>query len=190
VANALRLYRAIVVSTNDPQGLGRIQLSIDRTVRKAAGQIEGWVNVATCSCGMSAATKPLYEVGDRVLYAAERLPFVGAVVVCRETNSVANAGAHAFTIPLGPGNEATIETTNGALRLSTTAGQQVTLNPNGTIDVLANNISFRSSTMSVSAAMVTIDSGMMKFSGTVQCDTLIANAVVSASYTPGAGNIW
>jgi hypothetical protein len=24
----------------------------------------------------------------------------------------------------------------------------------------------------------------------VQCDTLISNSVVSASYTPGAGNIW
>jgi hypothetical protein len=24
----------------------------------------------------------------------------------------------------------------------------------------------------------------------VQCDTLISNAVVSSSYTPGAGNIW
>jgi hypothetical protein len=24
----------------------------------------------------------------------------------------------------------------------------------------------------------------------VQCDTLIANSVVAASYTPGAGNIW
>jgi hypothetical protein len=190
VASALRLYRAVVVSTEDPEGLGRVQLSITRTVRKAKGQVEGWVAVATCPCGISAAIKPHYEVGDSVLYAAERLPFVGAVVVCRETSSVANAAAHTFTIPLGQGNEATIEGSNGALHLSTTAGQQVTLNPNGTIDVLGNNISVRSSILAVSAAMVTIDSGMVKFSGTVQCDTLIANSVISASYTPGAGNIW
>jgi hypothetical protein len=31
---------------------------------------------------------------------------------------------------------------------------------------------------------------MSKFSGVVQCDTLISNSVISASYTPGAGNIW
>jgi hypothetical protein len=31
---------------------------------------------------------------------------------------------------------------------------------------------------------------MSKFSGVVQCDTLIANSVAAASYTPGAGNIW
>jgi hypothetical protein len=28
------------------------------------------------------------------------------------------------------------------------------------------------------------------FSGVVQAQTVITNSVVSASYTPGAGNIW
>jgi hypothetical protein len=27
-------------------------------------------------------------------------------------------------------------------------------------------------------------------SAEVQCDTLISNTVISATYTPGAGNIW
>jgi hypothetical protein len=44
--------------------------------------------------------------------------------------------------------------------------------------------------VAVSAAMVTVDAGMSRFSGVVQADTVIANSVVSASYTPGAGNIW
>jgi hypothetical protein len=44
--------------------------------------------------------------------------------------------------------------------------------------------------VSVSAATVNVDAGMAKFSGVVQCDTLIANSVVGTSYTPGAGNIW
>ncbi len=42
----------------------------------------------------------------------------------------------------------------------------------------------------VSAALVTVDAGMAKFSGVVKCETLLTNAVVSSSYTPGAGNIW
>jgi hypothetical protein len=42
----------------------------------------------------------------------------------------------------------------------------------------------------VTAPMVTVDSPMSKFSGVVKCDTLIAQSVVSSSYTPGAGNIW
>ena len=35
-----------------------------------------------------------------------------------------------------------------------------------------------------------IDAAMSQFSGVVRCDTLISNSVVSASYTPGAGNVW
>jgi hypothetical protein len=31
---------------------------------------------------------------------------------------------------------------------------------------------------------------MVKVSGVVKCDTLITNSVVSASYTPGAGNLF
>jgi hypothetical protein len=29
-----------------------------------------------------------------------------------------------------------------------------------------------------------------KINGVVQCDTRISNTVISANYTPGAGNIW
>jgi hypothetical protein len=189
VANTLRLYRAIVISTDDPQGLGRVQLSINRTIRKAVEQVDGWVNVAALPLGISALAKPLYTVGDKVLYAAERLPFAGAVVVCRETSSP-NVTANAFTFSLGQGNEVTIEASNGALRLSTAAGQKVTLNSGGSVEVVANEINLRSNKIAVSSAMVTIDAGMVKFSGVVQCETLIATSVVSASYSPGAGNIW
>jgi len=38
--------------------------------------------------------------------------------------------------------------------------------------------------------MVTVDAGMSRFSGVVQADTVICNSIISASYTPGAGNIW
>jgi hypothetical protein len=38
--------------------------------------------------------------------------------------------------------------------------------------------------------MVSVSSGMSRFSGVVQADTVISNTVVSSTYTPGAGNIW
>jgi hypothetical protein len=46
------------------------------------------------------------------------------------------------------------------------------------------------SQVNVSAGMVQVDAGMSRFSGVVQCETLITQSVVSAAYTPGAGNIW
>ncbi|MGB9750788.1 DUF4157 domain-containing protein [Roseiflexus castenholzii] len=41
----------------------------------------------------------------------------------------------------------------------------------------------------INTAMMTIDSGMLRTGGVTQTDTLIANAVIASSYTPGAGNI-
>lgn len=38
--------------------------------------------------------------------------------------------------------------------------------------------------------MVSLEAAIAKCSGTVQCDTIIANSVVGSSYTPGAGNVW
>jgi phage gp45-like len=58
-----------------------------------------------------------------------------------------------------------------------------------TIDAAAR-VQVNASQVKVSAAMVEVDAGMSKFSGVVQCDTLIATSVVASSYTPGAGNIW
>ena len=51
-------------------------------------------------------------------------------------------------------------------------------------------VTVNASSVAISAGMMTVDAGMSKFSGVVQADTLIANSVVSSSYTPGAGNVW
>lgn len=47
-----------------------------------------------------------------------------------------------------------------------------------------------SSTISISAATVNLNAALTQASGTVKADTVITEAVVSKSYTPGAGNIW
>jgi hypothetical protein len=41
----------------------------------------------------------------------------------------------------------------------------------------------------ISASVVKVDAGMSKFSGIAQADMVISNSVISASYSPGAGNI-
>jgi hypothetical protein len=61
----------------------------------------------------------------------------------------------------------------------------------GAAGVIVNSsakVTINASIVAVSAGMVTVDAGMSRFSGVVQCDTLISNSVVSASYTPGIGN--
>ena len=51
-------------------------------------------------------------------------------------------------------------------------------------------VTVNASQVSVSAGLVNVDAGMSKFSGVVKADTVICNSIISASYTPGAGNIW
>ncbi len=66
----------------------------------------------------------------------------------------------------------------------------MTLSPDGVAVRSSGQVSVDASTVTVNAASVTVNAGMSRFSGVVQADTVITNAVVSASYTPGAGNIW
>jgi hypothetical protein len=54
----------------------------------------------------------------------------------------------------------------------------------------AAKLEIDASAVKLNAGMVEVDAGMSKFSGVVQCDTLIATSVVASSYTPGAGNVW
>jgi hypothetical protein len=69
-------------------------------------------------------------------------------------------------------------------------GARVMIDPSGVTITTPAKVKIDASTIEMTAGMVTVNAGMSKFSGVVQCDTLIANAVISASYTPGAGNIW
>lgn len=44
--------------------------------------------------------------------------------------------------------------------------------------------------VTIKASSVQLQSPMVKTSGVLQCSSLIADSVIAASYTPGAGNLW
>jgi phage baseplate assembly protein gpV len=69
-------------------------------------------------------------------------------------------------------------------------GSTILIDSSGITIQAAAKVDIEASQLKVSAGMVEVDAGMSRFSGVVQCDTLIANSVVAASYTPGAGNVW
>jgi hypothetical protein len=69
-------------------------------------------------------------------------------------------------------------------------GNSVKLQASGITVNASAKVTVTASILEVSASMVTVNAGMSRFSGVVQADTVITNSVVSASYTPGAGNIW
>ncbi len=89
-------------------------------------------------------------------------------------------GGQSVTLQDGPGSISIVDSNGNSVRLET-AGVTVTASAKVTVNA---------STAEISAGMLTVNAGMSTFSGVVQADTVITNSVISASYTPGAGNIW
>jgi len=93
-----------------------------------------------------------------------------------------------FTTPGGVSGELT-DSGGGKIEFRI-GGTTVTYDQQGVTVNTAMNVKVQATQVEISAAMVTVNSALSKFSGVVQADTVITNSVISASYTPGAGNIW
>lgn len=88
------------------------------------------------------------------------------------------------------GGEQVVIEADGGVRIEDRFGNRVRLDSAGVSIESAGRVAVAAATVRVTAGQVTVNSGMVETSGVLKCDTLIANSVVSASYTPGAGNIW
>ena len=209
---------ARVISLNDPDSLNRVQVRLLAFNDVTQQDAPMWARVVSPFAGSDRGAFFLPDVDDEVLVVFAqgdpRHPLVlgglwngsasapaaisggqnrykriqsknGIVVTLddqsgQETLQLETPGGCKLTLKDGPGS-VTIEDSNGNSIKLESAGITVTASAKVTVNA---------STVAVSAGMVTVDAGMSKFSGVVQCDTLIATSVVSSSYTPGAGNIW
>ena len=45
-------------------------------------------------------------------------------------------------------------------------------------------------TTTITGAVINLDAGMTQTGGVIRAGTIIADSVVAASYSPGAGNVW
>lgn len=79
---------------------------------------------------------------------------------------------------------------DGAVRIADRFGNRVRLDGRGITVESSGKLAVTAPTMHVASGMLTIDAGMVKTSGVLQCETLVASSVVAQSYTPGAGNVW
>lgn len=70
--------------------------------------------------------------------------------------------------------------------------QVIVVNSSGAVTIQAPNILNISagSTLNMAASLVDVRAGLTGVHGTLKSDTLISTNVISASYSPGAGNIW
>jgi uncharacterized protein involved in type VI secretion and phage assembly len=213
------VYPALVTDIKDADGQGRVKVKLPWAPDSGGGTYEAWARLATTLAGSNRGTWLIPDPNDEVLVAFEggdpRRPYVvGSLWNGSDSPPLSMDGAgnnYKKQLCSRNGVKVTLDDTDGqeTLTLETPGGQKVTLKDGpGSVAIEDSNgnsiklesagitvtasakVTVNASTVAVSAGMVTVDAGMSKFSGVVQCDTLITNSVVSSSYTPGAGNIW
>ncbi len=213
------VYAGVVSDISDPQGQGRVKVKLPWSPDGDGQAYEAWARLATFMAGNNRGSWFVPDVDDEVLLAFEagdpRRPYVvGSLWNGKDAPPQTMDGAGRNPIKLlrsRNGVKITLDDSDGRelLKLETPGGQSVVLQDGpGSIEIKDSNgntikleasgitvtasaqVKVQASTVEISAGMVTVNAGMSKFSGVVQADTVISNSVVSASYTPGAGNIW
>ena len=210
------VFPAVVIDNIDPDNSGRIKVRLVQTSAPGRQPYETWARMATLMAGKNRGTWFIPDMDDEVLVAFEdgtvKEPYVIGGLwnktdsppetmgtnndkkVLRSRNGVKltlddQSGQERFTVETPGGQKITLQDGPGSLEVTDSNGNSVRLEASGITVTAAAKVTINASQVAVSAGMVTVDAGMSKFSGVVQCDTLISNSVVSASYTPGAGNI-
>lgn len=211
-------YLAEVVDLNDPDNLARVRVRLLNYDGVDGHDGPVWARVASAFAGNNRGAFLIPDVGDEVVVTFvngdPRYPIVLGGLwngsdtapesisggrnlrkVVRSKNGVKltledqdgqeqciieTPGMQKVTLKDGPG-QITIEDSNG---------NSIKLESAGITIIAAAKVTVNAAQVAVSAGMVQVDAGMSKFSGVVQCDTLIATTVVATTYTPGAGNVW
>lgn len=213
------VYPAVVVDIADPDGQGRVKVRLPWAPDSQGSSYEAWARLATMMAGNNRGSWFIPDVDDEVLVSFEagntRRPYVvGMLWNGRDSapESMDGSGNNNIkSIRSRNGVKITLDDSDGQeqMKLETPGGQSMTLKDGpGFVEIMDSNGNFikmessgitvntpakvtvNAGTVEVTAGMVTVNAGLSKFSGVVQADTVITNSVVSASYTPGAGNIW
>ncbi|MBK1704707.1 phage baseplate assembly protein V [Halochromatium glycolicum] len=212
------VYPAVVTDLNDPEGQGRVRIRLPWSPDDSGGY-EAWARLATLMGGNNRGSWFVPDLDDEVLVVFQagdtRWPFVigglwngvdtppeqmdasgnNDIKSLRSRNGVKvtlddASGQERLILETPGGQQVSLTDGPGVVELRDSNGNTVTLESSGITLSASAKVTVQASTVEVSAGSVTVNAGISRFSGVVQADTVITNSVVSASYTPGAGNIW
>jgi uncharacterized protein involved in type VI secretion and phage assembly len=213
------VYPALVKDIVDPDGQGRVKVSLPWAPDLDGGSYEAWARLSTMMAGSNRGTWFIPDTDDEVLVGFEggdpRRPYVlgglwngsdappqsmdgsgnnfKKVIASRNGVKVTlddTDGQEQLKIETPGGCDVTLKDGPGSVTIEDSNGNSIKLESSGITVTASAKVTVNASTAEISAGMLTVNAGMSKFSGVVQADTVITNSVVSSSYTPGAGNIW
>jgi uncharacterized protein involved in type VI secretion and phage assembly len=213
------VYPALVSDIRDPDSQGRVKVTLPWAPDTGGQRYEAWARLATLMGGNNRGSWFIPDTGDEVLVIFQagdpRHPFVigglwngrdappasmdgggkNAKKVLRSRNGVVitlddTDGSESLVLETPAGQKVTLQDGPGSVEIVDSNGNSVKLDSSGVTVTASAKVTVNASTAEVTASMLTVNAGMSKFSGVVQADTVICNTIVSATYTPGAGNIW
>jgi len=213
------IYPALVTDVKDPDGQGRVKITLPWAPDAGGSGYAAWARSATLMAGGGRGTWFIPEPGDEVVIGFEagdpRRPYVlGALwngadappetmdgagrnnyrtITSRSGHTIRlddTAGNQTLTVETPGGQKITMRDSPPSVEIVDANGNTARLETTGVTVTTSAKVSVTAATAEISAATLTVNAGMSTFSGVVQADTVITNSVVSASYTPGAGNIW
>ena len=214
------VYPALVTDVQDPDGQGRVQVSLPFVNPAEGPAAAAWARLATFMAGNNRGSWFIPEVNDEVLVAflagdARHPVVIGALwngedsppeSMDTENNlrSITSRSGHRLLFDDSAGGEKVVLETKGGHRLvlddaaggtvtvSHSGGATITVDAAGTVSVSAlSQVAITAPAgMTIRAAQLKVDAGMADFSGVVRSSALITGSVIASAYTPGAGNIW
>ncbi|HXO38615.1 MAG TPA: phage baseplate assembly protein V [Candidatus Acidoferrum sp.] len=213
------IYPALVSDIKDPDGNGRVKVTLPWSPDTGSDRYEMWARLATLMGGNNRGSWFVPDVNDEVLVAFEggdpRRPYVLGGLwngsdsppesmdgsgqnnkkVLRSRNGVKitlddQNGQEKFIAETPGGQKITLQDGPGSIEIADSNGNFIKLETSGVTVNAAIKVTVTATQAEINASVVTVNAPMATFSGTVQAQTVICTTIISASYLPGAGNIW
>ncbi len=196
-----------VVDNVDSEGRGRIK------VRLYANDLEIWASLIVPSAGQNYGVCCIPRIEEIVVvtFVTQDQALVLGSIWAGQNSVPEDADAHEdhYVVRTPAGTVMEFDDADGPkLEIRTPSGYSLTINDSngGEIEIKRANQSIKmdssevklsgskivldATNIEMNAAQIKANAGISQFSGVIQSDTDISNAVVGTSYTPGAGNIW
>lgn len=213
------VYPALVTDIADPDGEGRVKIRLPWSPDPDNSDYEVWARLATFMAGGNRGSWFIPDVEDEVLVCFEagepKRPYVIGSLwngsdqppesmdssgrndikkICSRNGVTITlddaSGQERLILETPGGQKIELKDGPGAVEVTDSNGNSIKMEASGiTINTTAQ-VKINGSVVEITAGALNVNAGLSKFSGVIKADTVISNSIVSASYTPGAGNIW